>query len=44
MYDRLDDVPSRPDEALKQERFPREIFGKSCRTVVHLDGAQVYFA
>jgi hypothetical protein len=33
-----------PDEALKQERFPCEIFGKSCCTVVHPDGAQVYFA
>jgi hypothetical protein len=31
------DVPSRPDEALKQERFPCEIFKKSCRTVVHPD-------
>jgi hypothetical protein len=38
MYDRPDDVPSRPDEAFKQERFPHEIFGKSRRTVVRPDG------
>jgi len=31
------DVPSRSDAALKQERFLREIFGKSCRTVVRPD-------
>jgi hypothetical protein len=39
-----DDVPSRPDEALKQERFPHKIFRKSCSTVVRPDGPQVYFA
>jgi hypothetical protein len=50
-YNRPDNKPSRPDAALKQERFLSEIFGKSCRTVVrpndhdhHPDGAQLYFA
>jgi len=36
--DRPDDVPSRPDAALKQERFPCEIFRKSCLTIVRPDG------
>jgi hypothetical protein len=30
--------PSRPDDVLIQERFLRENFGKSCRTVVRPDG------
>jgi hypothetical protein len=49
--DRPDDVPSRPDAALKQKRFLSEIFEKSCRTGVRpnghdhrLDGAKLYFA
>jgi len=46
-----EDVPSRPDTALKQERFLSDIFKKSCLTVVCLDshdhrpdGAQLYFS
>jgi hypothetical protein len=49
--DRLDDVSSRPDAALKQERFLRKIFEKSYRIVVRPDGhdyrpdsAQLYFS
>jgi hypothetical protein len=30
--------PSRPDDVLTQERFLRENFRKSCRTVVRPDG------
>jgi hypothetical protein len=30
--------PSRPDDVLLKERFLRENFGKSCRTVVRPDG------
>jgi hypothetical protein len=36
--------PSRPEDVLIQERFPRENFGKSCRTVVRPDGSQAKFA
>jgi hypothetical protein len=36
--------PSRPDDVLIQERFLRENFRKSCRTVVFPDGSQENFA
>jgi hypothetical protein len=36
--DRPDDVPSHLEKVLKQERFSREIFRKSCRTIVRPDG------